>query len=864
VDSRPHEGESTSRSSAGSRLTFADVPLRTTSALRNLFLAVLALFLALPSGVFVSPLRWEIALGVAAWSVSGWLAVLVGATWFAARTVAHGQPFWDLFIAVVAVVAAHTIGMRYATRVERRRDVPLVAVQLFVVALVVQLLVMTRLDVIRDGELPRGAVGVVAMIALGLAVHWRPTADGRHPLATALVLLAIGCGSMVASAEILRYRDIDDLQLAVEQISRRFQEAHNSALELSSSTADLIAGSQISANDFAQRVGTVLTNDDTVAVAAVADESGTVLASVSNHGTAAEAAFSQWISTEHEMDHGDSADHSHGVGIDNFTFFVDLPGASGDLEPHIVHSVVVDDVELYVAHSIADLLAKASRRILADTGGAEVVLVGSEGEVWTQQALDESGAPVATVRSDPGVVTRADLTLHGEPYSVRLTPSIDFGMPHSTLQLLLLGQGFLGLVLYLAVGSAALVRVTTDRQRRRRESMLDAALRAADGWSAIVDADDVVGVTNGGPHGVASGARLSDIDLLRHDAEIHERVMTALARARLGDHVSLELSDRLDGRERFFELRVQRIPAAADLLFVQFVDVTAAREQALRTAQAERMESIGLLAGGLAHDFNNLMFISQGYLKKIEDHAGRLRDDTLRGYVSPVLDAVRRGADLTRALLTVSGKHPVNPVGIGIDRFIDELAPLISQSVPPHIAISYEIQPDLHVLADAGRLSNAMLNLCVNAGHAMEQLDRGQLVITARSGDEGMIDISVQDTGHGMSAEVRARAFEPFFTTKIRGKGTGLGLASVFSFVQQSEGQVSIDSVEGEGTTITMSLPAAGEVGDGLIPRDAGRALKVLVVDDEPALAELVRTPPRRRSRSPRSSIRNSSCPTPI
>ncbi|WP_237482803.1 PAS domain-containing protein [Lichenibacterium dinghuense] len=295
-------------------------------------------------------------------------------------------------------------------------------------------------------------------------------------------------------------------------------------------------------------------------------------------------------------------------------------------------------------------------------------------------------------------------------------------------------------------------------------------------------------------------------------------------------------------------------------------DVTAEREQAeaLRAAedalrQAQKMEAVGQLTGGLAHDFNNLLTGISGSLDLLGKRLRQGRTDNLDRYIDAAQQASRRAAALTHRLLAFSRRQTLDPKLIGVDRLIDGMADLIRRTVGPAISVSVITGPETwNALVDPNQLENALLNLCINARDAMP--DGGRLtvetanrVLDARGGavrdlePGAYVTLSVSDTGTGMSPDVVARAFDPFFTTKPLGLGTGLGLSMIYGFAKQSGGQVRIHSHAGSGTTVTLFLPRHG----GHLQHDAGAEVAtdqqraepgetVLIIDDEPTIRMLV------------------------
>lgn len=229
--------------------------------------------------------------------------------------------------------------------------------------------------------------------------------------------------------------------------------------------------------------------------------------------------------------------------------------------------------------------------------------------------------------------------------------------------------------------------------------------------------------------------------------------------------------------------------------------------------QSQKMEAVGQLTGGIAHDFNNLMTIVVANL----DRALRLPDGDPRTAttIENALNGARRAATLTDQLLAFSRKQTLDPGQHDLNNLVARTADLFAATLDPRIAVQTELAPDVWpVRVDANQTENALLNLAVNARDAMP--DGGMVTIRtaniadgtradAPPGDQVMIEVA--DTGTGMSPATIARAFEPFFTTKDVGRGTGLGLAQVYGFINQSGGRIEIDSVEGEGSTVRIFLP---------------------------------------------------------
>jgi signal transduction histidine kinase len=280
-------------------------------------------------------------------------------------------------------------------------------------------------------------------------------------------------------------------------------------------------------------------------------------------------------------------------------------------------------------------------------------------------------------------------------------------------------------------------------------------------------------------------------------------------------------------------------------------------EEQLR--QAQKMEAVGQLTGGLAHDFNNLLAGVSGSLQLLSIRLSQGRIADVDKYVVAAQGAVRRAAALTHRLLAFSRRQTLDPRPTDVNALVDGMTDLIQRTVGPGIEIEAVGAAGLWpALVDAGQLENSLLNLCINARDAMP--DGGRITIetanrwidcnAARSHDmpEGQfLSLCVTDTGAGMTPDIVAKAFDPFFTTKPIGMGTGLGLSMIYGFAKQSGGQTRIYSEVGQGTTVCIYLPRYyGDVDDdhgdpcaSVIPgTEAGET--VLVVDDEPSVRMLI------------------------
>lgn len=286
--------------------------------------------------------------------------------------------------------------------------------------------------------------------------------------------------------------------------------------------------------------------------------------------------------------------------------------------------------------------------------------------------------------------------------------------------------------------------------------------------------------------------------------------------------------------------------------FVLGQDVTDVRTAEFKFRQAQKMEAIGQLTGGLSHDFNNLLTIIVGNLSVLEEEEEE-NSETM-DLVAPALDAARRGADLVKQLLAFARRQPLKPrisnTGELINGMKDLVARAIGSQIDMHMHINQNIWP---VLIDPHQLENAILNLAINARDAMN--GAGKLGIYAENvtlknifSDRSVdltpgdyVVISVRDNGSGMSPEIIERIYEPFFTTKEKGPNSGLGLSTIYGFVRQSNGQLQVESTPGEGTTFRLVLPRSTEVGEyepiaqraTNLPKGTER---ILLVEDDPGV----------------------------
>jgi signal transduction histidine kinase len=272
-------------------------------------------------------------------------------------------------------------------------------------------------------------------------------------------------------------------------------------------------------------------------------------------------------------------------------------------------------------------------------------------------------------------------------------------------------------------------------------------------------------------------------------------------------------------------------------------------EEALRHAQ--KLESLGQLTGGVAHDFNNLLAVMSGGVQLLNRPIEPAQRERV---IAGMRQAVKRGAALTRHLLSFSRQRPINPEAIDVARQIDGMREILARSLRGDIQVDIQFDDELWLVeVDTGEFELALINICVNARDAIS--GEGFIGIAARnqsgfslgglSGD--FVELAITDNGTGIPADLLTRVFDPFFTTKDVGKGSGLGLAQVYGFVKQSGGHVDIQSELGKGTTVRLFLPRTGKVPGEAHPQGdtsvqgVGRPFEgqVLLVEDDDEVAAL-------------------------
>lgn len=312
-----------------------------------------------------------------------------------------------------------------------------------------------------------------------------------------------------------------------------------------------------------------------------------------------------------------------------------------------------------------------------------------------------------------------------------------------------------------------------------------------------------------------------------------------------------DLLELRDGRVFERVSKPQRVDGECVGRVWSFRDVSAHRRLEAQVRQAQKMEAVGRVAGGVAHDFNNLLTVIKGYCdlcqRQIEEDEGPLARS-----LRQIAKAAERAADMTSQLLAFSRQQKLEPRVVDLDAITLDFQPMLRRLIAEDVALTLRLGAETAtVLADPGRLQQVLLNLVINARDAMP--GGGSIHISTESiylvpgagnpfGDDlpagDYVLMQVADDGEGMAPEVRNQIFEPFFTTKDKGRGTGLGLATVYGIVRQSGGAITVESSPGVGTVFSLALPVALAsdypvvIRDPILEPPAARA-RILVVEDE-------------------------------
>jgi PAS domain S-box-containing protein len=421
----------------------------------------------------------------------------------------------------------------------------------------------------------------------------------------------------------------------------------------------------------------------------------------------------------------------------------------------------------------------------------------------------------------------------------------------------------------LVVAHDTTARLSAERSlsesEARKAALFEAALDAIvaiDAEGRITEFNPAAEATFGLPRNEILGRPIVDTIIPPHFRERHrrafDRYLASGQSAILGRRLQLS-GLHADGHEFPVELTVYRVPLPGPPTFSAFIrDLTESRRLEEQLLQAQKMESIGRLAGGIAHDFNNLLTAISGYAQLALD-----RNDlvpALKQEVEQIRIAAGRAVELTSQLLAFSRRQVMQPIALDLGETLQDIGPMLRRILGEDVRLTTKVDPELgSVLADPGQLSQVIVNLAVNARDAMPSggtltlettnvdLDTQYALGHAEVVPGPYVLLSVTDTGAGMDEATRARLFEPFFTTKEQGKGTGLGLATVYGIVRQSGGHIWVYSEPGRGTVFKVYLPrvegvTAERLAPPARPRQTDGTETILVVEDDAGVRAFVET----------------------
>ena len=356
----------------------------------------------------------------------------------------------------------------------------------------------------------------------------------------------------------------------------------------------------------------------------------------------------------------------------------------------------------------------------------------------------------------------------------------------------------------------------------------------------------------------AVGLRLSNIEAIERIDPAVLKMLTDETHRSGQNHFSHEINK--DGTIRYMDSRVYGMIDDNNRL-VGFVlmsrDITSYKKLEEQLLHSRKLEAVGLLAGGVAHEFNNILMTIMGYSSLL---AIKTDDaDPRKAYINNILESSERATNLTRGMLAFSRKQIINPRAVHVNEIVQRIEKLLCNVIEEDIELKTMLSDlDLTVTADSGQIEQVLMNLVTNARDAMPNggeilIETGQEIIDAVFA-KGRFDllpgryavISISDTGIGMDESTREHIFEPFFTNKDVGKGTGLGLSIAFGIIKQHGGNISVYSEPGQGSTFRIYLPMgsqlpAGEICHPSIPAPAGGTETVLVVEDDSSVIDLVR-----------------------
>ena len=421
------------------------------------------------------------------------------------------------------------------------------------------------------------------------------------------------------------------------------------------------------------------------------------------------------------------------------------------------------------------------------------------------------------------------------------------------------------------------IRYAAERQRTQRE-----LVRSREYFQSLIDAsrDLITVVDSRGIILYQSPSSLETLGLAPHDVINHSlgefiqaedvpraRMLLSSAFAGRSDGSAGEFNvSHANGTARILDVAASKLPSVDGqrraVLYSRDITERRQAQEALRLRdqqlrQAQKMEAVGRLAGGIAHDFSNVLTVITAASERLQDRVIGMPEALAD--IDSILRNAERAASLTRQLLAFSRQQTLAPQPLDLGQLVRRAARLLKRLIGEHIVLDLEITPDdVVVEADPTQIEQVLMNLAINARDAMPGGGSLQICVERRTADEAFTSehqpmlpgeyvlLEVIDTGGGMTPETAARAFEPFFSTKHPSQGTGLGLSTVYGIVKQSGGYIWIDTAQGRGSTFSIYLPATSETARAPEHRTrsspaATRPVTILLAEDEDEVRELLR-----------------------